>query len=175
MDTLPQMTRTEAAAAHALEAAGISYIRLTHAPASTMELCRGIGAEHGAEHCKNLLLANKRGTEFYLLLMCADKPYRTSEVSRRLGSTRLSFATEAQLESVLGLKGGSVSVLGLINPCAREAYRAGSLRVAIDRDLMKRGRICVHPNENTESYVIDTADLDRFLGYIGVRYTLTEV
>ena len=44
MDTLPEMTRTEAAAAHALEAAGISYIRLTHAPAATMELCRGIGA-----------------------------------------------------------------------------------------------------------------------------------
>ncbi len=175
MDTALDMTPTEAAAAHALEAAGISYIRLTHAPASTMELCRGIGAEHGAEHCKNLLLANKHGTAFYLLLMCPDKPYRTSEVSRRLGSTRLSFATEAQLESVLGLRGGSVSVMGLANPCAKEACRAGRLRVAIDRDLMSRERICVHPNENTESYVINTADIERFLNFSGIQYTLIEV
>ncbi len=159
----------------ALKNAGIDFVRLTHPEASTMELCRGIGAEYGAEHCKNLFLANKHGTRFFLLLMEADKPYKTSEVSRRLGSTRLSFGTPEQLLNVLGLTGGKVSVMGMVNKCALEAYREGKLSVAIDRDLFKKERICVHPNTGTASLVIRTSDIERFLGFLGVGFTAIEV
>lgn len=159
----------------ALDEAGVGYVRLTHPEASTMELCRGIGEEYGAEHCKNLFLTNKRGTRFYLLLMDAAKPYRTSEVSRKLGSTRLSFGTEEQLESVLGLRQGSVSALGMINPCARSAYEAGVLGVAIDSDLLKRERICVHPNINTSTLVLYTRDLVGFLEKSGITPVFPDI
>ena len=94
---------------------GIEYERFEHEPAMTMEICRRVGSGTGLKHCKNLFLTNKRGTEFYLVLLGDDKPFRTSSVSRQLGSSRLSFATEVQLESILGLTEGSVSITGLLN------------------------------------------------------------
>ncbi len=154
----------------ALEKAGIGFIRLAHPEADTMEKCRGIGEEYGARHCKNLFLANKHGTNFFLLLMDPDKPYRTSEVSRKLGSTRLSFGTPEQLYAVLGLGPGSVSVMGLVNECARKAYDEGRLHIAIDGALLSRERICVHPNTGEATLVLATKDLIRFLESGGFEY-----
>ena len=163
------------ACAAALNAAQVPFTLLTHPAASTMELCRGIGEELGARHCKNLFLTNKRCDRFILLLMQPEKPYRTSEVSRRLGSTRLSFAGEDKLYEVLGLAGGSVSVMGLINPSAKRAYEAGALRVAVDRDLLKNELICVHPNTNLATFVLKTTDLLAFIRSLGFEIETTEV
>lgn len=158
-----------------LDGAGTEYVRLTHAAAETMELCRGIGAEYGAAHCKNLLLTDKHGRRFFLLMMEPEKPYRTSEVSRKLGSTRLSFASEEQLMSVLGLTPGSVSVLGLLNPCARAAYREGRLALAVDGELLKRERICVHPNINTATLVMNTGELFDLLQKEGIVPVIADI
>ena len=158
-----------------LEEAGVGYVRLTHPAADTMELCRGIGEEYGARHPKNLFLANKHGTEFFLLLMDAQKPYRTSVVSKLLGSTRLSFGSPEQLNSVMGLKQGSVSVLGFTNECALEAYRAGKLHLVFDSDVIARERILVHPNDNRASLVIKTEELIRFLDRLGIAYSVIDI
>lgn len=168
-------TEEEIGPVSALERAGVGFIRITHEPAKTMELCRGIGAEHGARHCKNLFLTNKRGTRYFLLLMDPDKPYRTSEVSKKLGSSRLSFAGEEALSDVLGLHGGAVSIMGLTNPCAREAYESGLLRIAVDSDLMKWERICVHPNTETATLIIGTRELFRFITESGYEYTSVDI
>ena len=158
-----------------LDEAGVPYVRLTHPAADTMELCRGIGEEYGARHPKNLFLANKHGTGFFLLMMDAAKPYRTSIVSKKLGSTRLSFGSPEQLGEVLGLKQGSVSVLGMVNECALKAYREGKLHAAIDRDVLEREYILVHPNDNRASLVIKTAELMRFLEGMGIAPTVLDI
>ncbi len=157
---------------------GIPFIRLTHPAAYSMELCRGVGSEYGACHCKNLFLANRSGTSFYLLLMDAEKPFRTSLVSRALGVSRLSFGTEEQLKRVLGLQAGSVSALGILNECAEEYRKAGALKIAVDSDLIARERICVHPNTNRATYVLETNDLVRLMtlrGFDLVSVNILEV
>lgn len=159
----------------ALEKAGVSFIRLTHGRANTLELCCGIGSEYGASHCKNLLLTNRAGNSFWLLLMDAEKPYRTSDVSKKLGVSRLSFASPEQLKAVLGLEPGSVSVMGMVNECAMEAYRDGRLRLAIDADILKRERLCVHPNTDTATLVVSVSELIRFLGSLGIASTPVEI
>lgn len=169
------LSEKELAPLAALDEAGVSCIRIEHAPADTMELCQGIGAEYGAKHCKNLFLTNKRGDNFFLLMMDADTPYKTSDVSRKLGSTRLSFASPEQLRSVLGLEPGAVSVMGLVNECAKEAYKNGRLHLAIDSKLLSMERICVHPNVNTASLVISMRDLLRFLEHSGYDHTRVEI
>lgn len=165
----------ETAPIAALDALGIEYVRVSHPAASTMELCRGIGEAYGARHCKNLFLTNRSGNNFHLLLMDGDKPYRTSEVSKKLGVSRLSFGTAEQLESVLGLAPGSVSVMGLVNACAKKTYAEGALHIAIDSELLKRERICVHPNVNTATLVLRTEDLLRFLNELGYVYSEVEI
>lgn len=158
----------ERRALEALRAAGIEYRYIAHPQADTMELCRGIGMEFGAEHCKNLFLTNKRGDDFRLLLIHPDKPFRTSEVSRSLGVTRMSFASAEQLRAVMGLEAGSVTVMGLVNPSAKKAYSEGRLHIVIDEDLLKRERICVHPCHSGASLVIKTKDLLKLLSYLNM-------
>ena len=166
---------SELAAAEALRRYGVEFIRIKHAPADTMELCRGIGAEYGARHCKNLFLTNRSGNEFHLLLMDPEKPYRTSEVSKKLGVSRLSFGTPEQLMAVLGLTPGCVSILGMLNECAAQAYAAGRLHIAIDEDVLKWERICVHPNTDTATFVVKTAELVRLLYDMGFEFSAVEV
>ncbi|MBR6006437.1 MAG: prolyl-tRNA synthetase associated domain-containing protein [Clostridia bacterium] len=145
----------------ALDALGIEYERLGHPPAASMEECAAIGALMGADHCKNLFLTNKRGTEFHLVLIGSEKRFRTSVVSKLLGSTRLSFASPEQLHARLGLTEGSISVAGLLNDTERRVH------VAIDRDILSKEHMLIHPNINTASLRVRTADVRRFLDSLG--------
>ncbi|MBO4384623.1 MAG: prolyl-tRNA synthetase associated domain-containing protein [Clostridia bacterium] len=169
------MDENESRAISELEAHGISCIRITHEPAVTMELCMGIGEEYGARHVKNLFLTNRSETRFCLLLMSAEKEFRTSAVSKAIGVSRLSFASEEKLNVVMGLVGGAVSVMGIVNDCARKAYSEGKLSVVFDADVLKREMICVHPNVPTSTLVLKTSDLVRFLEEKGVAYKVINI
>ena len=83
----------------------------------TMEACEEIDRVlgDGTAICKNLFLCNRQATEFYLLLMPGDKPFKTKELSAQIGSSRLSFAKSEYMEKYLDITPGSVSVLGLMN------------------------------------------------------------
>ena len=122
-------TPVEEAVYDRLEQLGISYTRVDHDHADTMEDCLLIENTLGARICKNLFLCNRSGTKFYLLLICADKPFRTGDVSRQLGSSRLSFCSDAQLMDKLGLVAGSVTPMALYRESARDVV------VAIDEDI----------------------------------------
>ena len=61
---------------------GIPFDLVRHAPVDTMEDCAALGLS--APHCKNLFLCNRAKTQFYLLLLRADKPFVTREVSKTL-------------------------------------------------------------------------------------------
>ena len=60
-----------------LDRLGIAFERVDHEAAMTMEDCRAIDQVLGTEICKNLLLCNRQCTAFYLLMMPADKPFKT--------------------------------------------------------------------------------------------------
>ena len=93
--------------------------------------------------CKNLLLCNTPRTAFYLYVTAPDKPFRTSVVSKRLGSSRLSFAPADCLPAMLHLEPGSLSPLGLWFDPEKK------IRLAFDRDVQQEGRIAFHPCDNT--------------------------
>ena len=94
---------------------GIEYWRTDHAPADTMEVCSEIDAVLGATICKNLFLCNRQKTQFYLLMMPGDKPFKTKEITSQIGSARLSFASPEDMEKYLDIRPGAVSVMGLMN------------------------------------------------------------
>ena len=98
-----------------LENLNIEYCRVDHNRADTIEDCKFVEEVLGHEICKNLFLTNRQKTEFYLLLMPGDKPFKTKYLSKQLGTARLSFADAEDMERYLDLQPGSVSVLGVIN------------------------------------------------------------
>ena len=131
----------------------IAYERVDHAPAETMEDCLAVDAALGTKMCKNLFLCNRQQTVFYLLMMPADKPFKTKELSAQIQSSRLSFATAEHMEQYLDITPGSVSVLGLMND------HGNAVHLLVDEDLLESETVGCHPCVNTASLKLKTADL----------------
>ena len=97
-----------------LDRLGIAYGRVDHEHADTIEACHEIESTLGAKICKNLFLCNRQKTDFYLLLMPGEKPFKTKFLSKQIGTARLSFADGEQMEEYLNITPGSLSLMGLI-------------------------------------------------------------
>lgn len=145
-----------------LDTLGISYRRLDHGPAMTMEDCDGIDTLLKIDHCKNLFLRNTQKTEFYLLLLPHYKKFRTALLSKQIGTARLSFAEEEFMVKYLDIHPGSVSILGLMNDVDHKVH------LLIDTDCLQGEFMGCHPCVNTSSLQIKTSDIyDKFLKYTG--------
>ncbi len=124
-----------------------------HAPAFTMEDCLALPyASADVTFCKNILLCNRQKTDFYLYVTLPDKPFRTADVSKKLGSSRLSFAPADCLPEMLHLQSGSLSPLGLWFDAERR------IRLVFDADVRREGRIAFHPCDNTATVLFRQAD-----------------
>ena len=138
-----------------LDKLGIQYQRIDHEAAMTMEACEEIDRALGDNTtiCKNLFLCNRQDTDFYLLLMPGDKPFKTKDLSAQIHSARLSFAKPEYMEKYLDITPGSVSVLGLMNDSEKK------VQLLIDEDVMKEPYFGCHPCINTSSLKFTTEDL----------------
>ena len=141
-----------------LDSLKIPYQRIDHEPAMTMEACAAIDEVLDATICKNLLLCNRQQTRFFLLMIVGEKPFKTSIVSKQLGSSRLSFAPGERMEQLLDITPGSLSVLGLMNDPENR------VQLVMDADILKGQDFGCHPCINTSSLRLKTADLmEKFL------------
>ena len=116
-----------------LDKLGITYQRVDHEATMTMEACEEVDRILGDDTtiCKNLFLCNRQETNFYLLLMPGDKPFKTKDLSAQINSARLSFAKPEYMEKYLDITPGSVSVMGLMNDHDKK------VQLLIDKDVMK--------------------------------------
>lgn len=135
-----------------LDRLGVEYERIDHEEAMTMEACEEIDRVLDAQICKNLFLCNRQETDFYLLLIPADKPFKTKYLSAQIGSSRLSFAKPEYMEKYLDITPGSVSVLGLMND------REKKVQLLIDKDVLKSEYFGCHPCMNTTSMKFKMSD-----------------
>ena len=136
-----------------LDQLGIDYFRVDHEAAMTMEACVAVDEALGTTMCKNLMLCNRQCTDFYILLTPGEKKFKTSVLSKQIGSSRLSFADGEYMEQFLDITPGSLSVLGLMND------RQKRVQLLVDKDVLTGECIGVHPCVNTASLKIKTADL----------------
>ena len=150
-----------------LDALQVPYQRIDHEAAMTMEACQAVDAVLDAAICKNLLLCNRQQTAFYLLMLPGDKAFKTSVLSKEIGSSRLSFAPGEFMEQFLDITPGSLSVLGLMND------KENQVSLLIDQDLLKADFFGCHPCINTSSLRIATIDLmEKILPATGHRATI---
>ena len=136
-----------------LDSLGVSYQRIDHEAAMTIDACQEIDGVLNAAICKNLFLFNRQETQFYLLMLPGEKKFKTKEVSAQIGSARLSFAKDIYMEEFLDITPGSVSVLGLMND------KENRVQLLMDEDLLKEPYIGCHPCINTSSLRLRTEDL----------------
>ena len=136
-----------------LDGLGVDYQRMDHEAAFTMEACKEVDEALGVEMCKNLFLCNRQKTDFYLLLIPGDKVFKTKELSKQIGSARLSFASAEYMEKYLDITPGAVSIMGLMND------KDNAVRLLVDEDLLKEEWIGCHPCVNTSSIRVKTKDM----------------
>lgn len=115
-----------------------------HPPVFSLEECLTLPyVAPDVTFCKNLLLCNRQQTAFYLYVTPPNQPFRTADTSKRLHSSRLSFAPAECLPKMLGLEPGSLSPLGLwFDPEQK-------IQLVFDRNVRQSGRIAFHPCDRT--------------------------
>ena len=126
-----------------LDQLGIAYQQVDHDAAMTMEECAEIDKVLDSTICKNLLLCNRQKTDFYLLMIAGHKTFKTSALSKQIGSSRLSFADGSFMEEFLDITPGSLSVLGLMND------KDMRVQLLIDEEILESDTVGVHPCINT--------------------------
>lgn len=136
-----------------LDSLGIEYFRTDHEEANTMEVCNEIDKVLGTLICKNLFLCNRQKTDFYLLMMPGDKPFKTKDITKQLGCSRLSFADSEAMLEYLDIKPGAVSIMGLMND------KDNKVRLVMDKAVVEEDTIGCHPCVSTSSLKIRTDDI----------------
>ncbi len=141
-----------------LDKLGIEYERTDHEEANTMGKCNEIDKILDTIICKNLFLCNRQQTEFYLLMMPGDKPFKTKYITKQLGCSRLSFAPSEKMLEYLDIKPGAVSIMGLMND------KDNKIQLVIDKPVVESETLGCHPCVCTSSLKFKTKDIiEKFL------------
>lgn len=141
-----------------LDKLNLEYYRVDHEPADNMEACSEIDKVLGTSICKNLFLCNRQKTDFYLLMMPSDKPFKTKDITSQLNCSRLSFASAEYMLELLDIEPGAVSVMGLMND------KNNKVQLVIDKPVIEAKDLGCHPCVCTTSLKFKTSDiLDVFL------------
>lgn len=153
-----------------LDSLKIPYMCTDHPPADSMDICSRRAAVLGTRICKNLFLCNFQETAFYLLLMPADKQFKSSIIAGQLGISRLHFAGEEHMVSLLGLHPGSVSIMGLMYDTQKR------VQLLIDRDICGQEEFVCHPCINTASLKFKTSELfEKLIPALGYEPTFVTI
>ena len=154
-----------------LDSLEITYERVDHEEANTMEACLAIDKVLApAVICKNLFLCNTQKTKFYLLMIKEDKKFKTKEISHQINSARLSFSPSEYMEKFLDITPGSVSVMGLMND------KDNQVKLLVDEDILKEELFGCHPCINTSSIRLKVSDVfEKFLPKVHHDYTIVRL
>lgn len=136
----------------------ISYKEVEHTPVYTIEEMNNLGdIFEDAKICKNLFLRDQKGREHFLVVLPEEKRAPLAEISEKIGSTKLSFASEERLMKYLKLTPGAVTPLSVIND------EENVVKVVIDEELRNEKLIGVHPCVNTSTILMSFNDLEKYI------------
>jgi Ala-tRNA(Pro) deacylase len=148
---------------------GILFDYYEHPAVHTIEESSHYYRGEGTTMCKNLFFRNHKGNRHYLVVMEAYHNMNIHDMELRLHQGKLSFASPERMMRYLGVKPGSVSLFNLVNDTHHEVM------LFVDNQLKKAKRVSFHPNDNTASLVISTADMMNFIESIGNEYQFLDL
>lgn len=152
-----------------LDSLNIKYRKIEHKAVFTMEEMSKLNLEDDTEVVKNLFIRDDKKQNYYLILVKGDKRVNLKELRNNLGLRPLTFANEEDLEKYLGLKKGSVTILGILNDAEHK------VKVLIDNDIKVFKEIGAHPNENTASIWLTLEDIEKILKLNNVNYNFIDL
>ena len=142
----------------------IWYELTEHEAVYTMEDLSKLDIPYPDSDAKNLFVCDDKKENYYLITVKNNKRVNLKELRNTLGLRPLTFASEEDLEKYLGLKKGSVTILGILNDTEHK------VKVLIDNDIKDFKEIGAHPNENTASIWLTLEDIEHILKLNNVSY-----
>ena len=115
-----------------------------HAPAYSIDDLEALAIPHKEDIVKNLFLRDDKKRNYYLVTLPGHKKIDLKELSEKIPSRRLSFASEELLYEKLLLKKGNVTPLGVLN------NKEKNVIVVFDKNLQGK-TIGVHPMDNSKT------------------------
>ena len=141
-----------------LQELNIEYKEVEHVPVFTIEDMDNLGnIFEEAKICKNLFVRDQKGKRHFLIVMPEEKRAPLSEIAEKIGSTKLSFASNERLMKYLKLTPGSVTPLAIIND------EENAVEVVFDEELKAEKLLGVHPCENTSTILITPSNLEKYI------------
>lgn len=149
---------------------GIAFERVDNDSISTMEECAEVGEVLGTDICKTILACTRNKSEYYLIVMPGDKRFDTKAVSHAVGSSRLSFASAEDMESLLGTTPGNASPVSVVNDAE------GRVKAVVDKELADSEWIACNVGVNTTHIRLKSSDLiARFMPEQGHEPVILEI
>ena len=134
----------------------ICYEVTEHKAVFNMEELDSVELPYPELDAKNLFVRDDKKKNYYLITVKGDKRVNLKEFRKAHGLRNLSFAYPATIISIMGLTPGSVTPLGLLND------KEHKVRFYLDADFTD-SLMGIHPNENTATVWIKSADLVRII------------
>eukprot|EP00056_Hartaetosiga_gracilis_P016326 m.4693 g.4693 ORF g.4693 m.4693 type:complete len:239 (-) comp3959_c1_seq1:237-953(-) len=147
-----------------LKELGVDFNYFFHDEAHTIDEYRPHCEKHCPEGrvCKNLFCKDKKKKkEMVLIVALAETDVSISVVQNFLKLKNLRMASADTLKATMGLKGGAVTPLGLINDTEQ------LVNVFLDKDMVDAGEthpLCVHPTAGNHCTI--TIKTDALTTYI---------
>lgn len=164
------MNDTASVVLEKLKSMSISAPFVEHPPAHTMEDCRAAEVLLNAVMPKNIFLTPRNKSAYYLLIVRADARFRTADISKQLGVSRLSFAPAEELLRILNTYPGAITPMGLLFDEER------AVNVVVDSSLKSAPLLAFHPCDNKASLAITNNDFfGRFLPSLGYAPAYVEI
>lgn len=135
-----------------LENQNIQYELISHRAVFTIDEMEQLRLPRPESVAKNLFLRDDKKRNYYLISIHEEKRVDLKELRGKMATRPLTFASEQDLNAILGLQKGAVTPFGILND------QDCKVKVLID-SAFSDGLIGIHPNENTATVWLKTTDL----------------
>ena len=135
-----------------LDEKGIEYEITEHVPVFTIEEMFEAKLPFPEIIAKNLFIRDDKKRNYYLITVNEERKINLKEFQEQFGTRKLSFASENDLMSIMGLTKGSVTPFGLLNDDEKK------VKFFIGEEFI-HGKLGIHPLENTATVWMKTTDL----------------
>lgn len=127
-----------------------------HGAVFNMEELKSVELPYPEVDAKNLFVRDDKKRNYYMITVKGDKRVDLKDFRRKHELRPLTFASADELMGIMKLYPGAVSPLGLLND---EEHK---VKLYLD-EAFGDGLIGVHPNDNTATIWLQTADLIRII------------
>ncbi|HMT18892.1 MAG TPA: YbaK/EbsC family protein [Candidatus Saccharibacteria bacterium] len=145
----------------------IPYELLEHKAVYTVE--EAMAELPGRTEIKNLFIQDDKGKRQYLVIMPGLKKLDLKQLAVDLGEKKVRFCSPEKVESMLGVKPGSVSIFCCLNPNSHH------VSVIFDEELLDEPDLGFHPIVNTATVFIPTKAIHAILEALPQQSRITKL